>query len=266
MTRLPSASKTPGALRGVGLGPGDPELMTLKAHRLISKATAIAYPAPLRRDPETGRMVPGASLARAIAQNVIPDTAEEIVIAVPMTAARAPAQAAYDAGASAIAARLEAGVDVVALCEGDPLFYGSFMYLLARLGDRFTVEITPGVTSVTACAALAGAPLIARDEPFQVLPATMDAATLAARLAHGGPAAIMKVGRRLPALKRLLATARLTERAVYVARAGFSDQIVAPLADAPDSAPYFSMILIHSADPFTRADAVVDQIVKEATE
>ena len=112
-----------GKLYGVGLGPGDPELMTLRTHRLISEAQVVAYPT----------LAGGDSFARSIAADVIRKDAREIVMDVPMSTAREPAQAAYDKGAAEIAAALEAGEDVVCLCEGDPFFYGSFMYLFARL-------------------------------------------------------------------------------------------------------------------------------------
>ncbi|MEM8702709.1 MAG: precorrin-2 C(20)-methyltransferase, partial [Pseudomonadota bacterium] len=132
-----------GTLFGIGLGPGDPELMTLKAHRLISSAKVIAYPAP-----DTGE-----SFARSIAASTIPQNAREIPIVVPMRIDRFPAREIYDKAAAEIAKVLAAGEDVVTLCEGDPFFYGSFMYLFDRLCDRFEIEVVPGVTSLTACAA-----------------------------------------------------------------------------------------------------------------
>ena len=116
-----------GTLYGIGVGPGDPELMTLKADRLIRSADVVAYPA----------LTGGDSLARSIAAGSIPETVREIVIEVPMTTAREPAQDAYDYGADMIAEELAKGFDVVCLCEGDPFFYGSFMYLFARLADRY---------------------------------------------------------------------------------------------------------------------------------
>ncbi|MCO4825246.1 MAG: precorrin-2 C(20)-methyltransferase, partial [Amylibacter sp.] len=131
-----------GMLYGVGLGPGDPELMTLKAARLIGGAEVIAYPT----------LEGGDSFARAIAADLIEDGTQEIAISIPMSVKREPAQAAYDQGAKQIARALDSGQDVVCLCEGDPFFYGSFMYLFARLSERFEVEVVPGVTSITTCA------------------------------------------------------------------------------------------------------------------
>lgn len=229
-----------GVLYGVGLGPGAPDLLTLRAARLIERAEVVAYPAPLG----------GESFARSIAAEHISPAADEIRIDVPMTKARAPAQAAYDAAAEAIAERLRAGRDVVCLCEGDPFFYGSFMYLHARLAGRFETRVVPGVTSLTACAAAWGAPLIARDEPLTVIPGTWDEAEVEARLRLGGAAAILKVGRRLARLRALIERLGLAERAAYVARASLAQEVVTPLRDAPEDAPYFSMILIRGEDPY----------------
>lgn len=230
-----------GVLYGVGLGPGDPELMTLKAVRLIRGAQVIAYPA----------LVGGESFARSIATGVIPDGVAEIVIQVPMTAARAPAQAAYDTAATQLAAHLEAGVDVVCLCEGDPFFYGSFMYLFARLSGRFQVEVVPGVTSITACAARAGMPLAARNERVTVLPGPLPEAELRLRIEGAESVVILKVGRHLGKIRAVIDELGLIGRATYVERASLPDEVVCPLADAPDVAPYFSMILLtKGGDPW----------------
>jgi precorrin-2/cobalt-factor-2 C20-methyltransferase len=228
-----------GVLHGVGVGPGDPELVTRKAWRLVAGARILAYPAP-----ETGE-----SFARAVVAEAIAPGAEEIPIVIPMRAERMPAQAVYDAAAERIGARLAAGEDVVALCEGDPLLYGSFMYLFGRLAGAHRVEITPGVAAMTACAAAAARPLCARDECLSVIPATLSEEALEARLRAAEAAAIMKVGRHLPKLRRVTARLGLAERAVYVARASLADAVVTPLADAPESAPYFSMVLIGGSDP-----------------
>ncbi|WP_320177156.1 precorrin-2 C(20)-methyltransferase [Roseovarius pacificus] len=230
-----------GVLYGVGLGPGDPDLMTLRAHRLISGAQVVAYPS----------LAGGASFARSIAAGAIPAGAREIVMDVPMTVERAPAQAAYDTGAAAIAAELEAGRDVVCLCEGDPFFYGSFMYLFARLSGRFRVEVVPGVTSITTCAARAGMPLAARNERLTVLPGPLPEAELRARIEGAESVAIMKVGRHLAKIRGVIEALGFTDRAVYVERASLPDEVVCPLAEAPDKAPYFSMILLtKGADPW----------------
>ena len=229
-----------GTLYGIGLGPGDPELMTLKAHRLISAAEVVSYPAPDS----------GESFARSIAAGAIPTDAVEVPIVIPMRTARFPAQEVYDAAAGALGAHLQAGLDVVVLCEGDPFFYGSFMYLFARLADRFEVEVVPGVTSLTACAAATRNPLCARNETLTVLPGPQSDGKLRAAMAGEGAVAILKVGRHLARLKALIASEGLMERARYVSHASLGKQHVCALADAPAKAPYFSMILIGGQDPY----------------
>jgi len=230
-----------GKLYGVGLGPGDPDLMTLRAHRLIAGATVVAYPA----------LAGGDSFARAIAADVIPAGAREIVMDVPMTVDRAPAQAAYDKGAAEIAAVLEAGEDVICLCEGDPFFYGSFMYLFARLSERFEVEVVPGVTSITTCAARAGVPLAARNERLTVLPGPLPEAELRSRIEGAESVAIMKVGRHLAKIRGVIEALGLTEKAMYIERASLPEEVVCPLKEAPEKAPYFSMILlVKGGDPW----------------
>ncbi len=230
-----------GKLHGVGLGPGDPDLMTLRAAKLIAGASVVAYP----------RLAGGDSFARSIAADHIASDAVEIAIDVPMTPERGPAQAAYDIGAAAIAGELSAGRDVVCLCEGDPLFYGSFMYLFARLSDRFDVEIIPGVTSVTACAARAQIPLAARNERVTILPGPLPEDELRDRIAGAETVAIMKVGRHLTKIRAVIADLGLLAQAVYIERATLPQERILPLAEAPDPAPYFSMILlVKGADPW----------------
>jgi precorrin-2/cobalt-factor-2 C20-methyltransferase len=228
-----------GTLYGIGLGPGDPELMTLKAHRLISSAGVIAYPAP-----DTGE-----SFARSIAAEIIPAGAREIPIVVPMRVDRFPARQIYDKAAGEIAEVLERGIDVVTLCEGDPFFYGSFMYLFERLSDRFLIEVVPGVTSLTACAAQLRRPLTSRNDVLTVIPGPLPDDEIRPRIEAAQAVAVMKVGRHLPRLKALLEAMGLLERAGYVERASLADQKVNRLVDLQaDTAPYFSMILIYKGD------------------
>ena len=235
---------TTGTLYGVGLGPGAPDLLTLRAARLIETSGVIAYPT----------LAGGQSLARSIAAEFIPEGVEEIAIDVPMTRDRAPAQAAYDAGAARIAEALRAGRDVVCLCEGDPFFYGSFMYLFARLSGAFDVQVVPGVTSLTTCCARAGMPLVARSETLTVLPGPLDDAALEAGIAAADALAIMKVGRHLDRVRALLTRLGLAHRAVYVERASLPEERILPLSEAPSSAPYFSMILLtKGTDPWLNA-------------
>ncbi len=230
-----------GTLHGIGVGPGDPELMTLKAHRLISAAKVVAYPAPDS----------GESFARRIAAQVIPASAEEIPMVVPMTAGRFPAQAVYKEAAERIAGHLGAGTDVAVLCEGDPFFYGSFMYLFARLADSFPVEIVPGVSSLNACAAVLKRPLTARNDVLTVLPGPLPDTELRAGIEASEAVAILKVGRHLPRIRALLGDMGLTGSAGYIERASLGTEHVSPLAEAPETAPYFSMILVYKgSDPW----------------
>ncbi|MEQ8965356.1 MAG: precorrin-2 C(20)-methyltransferase [Azospirillaceae bacterium] len=226
-----------GRLYGIGVGPGDPELITLKALRRLADAAVIAFPAP-----ETGE-----SFARAIAAPHIPDGRIEVPIRMPLTPERFPAQAVYDEAAGTLGAHLAEGRDVAVLCEGDPFFYGSFMYLYGRMAERFEVEVVPGVSSMTACAAALGAPLAARNDVLTVLPAPLPDEVLEARLAACDAAAIIKPGRHFGRVRAVLERTGLADRARYVERATLGDQRILPLdAVAGQGVPYFSMILVHA--------------------
>ena len=225
-----------GTLYGLGVGPGDPELITLKALRLLRAAPVLAYPAPEGGD----------SLARAIVATHLPGGQTEIAIRIPIVAARFPADEVYDRAAEEIGAHLTAGRDVAAICEGDPFFYGSFMYLFGRLVDRFPVTVVPGVSSLMACAAEAGAPLAAKDDVLSVIPATVDAAILRARLDNCDGAAIIKIGRHFAKVRDVLGELGIARRARYVEHATMASQRVLELAEVDaDRVPYFSMVLVH---------------------
>jgi len=233
----------PGRILGIGVGPGDPDLITLKAVRALEGADVVAYPAPLE----------GESVARKIAQPHIPDGVEELPIRMAMDPRRYPQQDVYDWAEGEISARVEAGRCVVILCEGDPFFYGSFMYLFERLTRRWPVEIVPGVSSLTACAAQLGMPLAARDDALAVIPATLDEDDITARLAAADTAAIIKVGRHLAKVRRALERGGLLEHAHYIEHATMADQQISQLADKKDeTAPYFSMVLVHRRGAATR--------------
>ena len=225
-----------GRLYGLGIGPGDPELITLKALRVLKAAAVVAYPAP-----EVGE-----SLARRIAAPHLDGRQEEIAIRMPIHDASFPQDDIYDGAAETLGRHLEAGRDVAVLCEGDPFFYGSFMYLFGRMAERYPVEVVPGVSSLTACAAALGAPLAARNDVLTVVPAPLDEAALQAWLERTEAAAIIKVGRHLPKVRRVLDALGLMETARYIEHATMASQRVLPLASLPeDAAPYFSMILVH---------------------
>jgi len=227
-----------GRLIGVGTGPGDPQLVTRRAWALIEGARVIAYPAPDS----------GTSFARSIVAEAIAGDAVEIPMIMPMRPGRAPAQSVYDDAATAIGGHLAAGRDVIVLCEGDPLFYGSFMYLLVRLRDSYPVEIVPGVNSLSACAAAQAHPLVARSDVLTVLPGTLDDEALAAAIGAADAVAIMKIGRHMPRLRALVDRLGLTGHALYTSHASLPHERALALSDAPDDAPYFSMIMIYKGD------------------
>ena len=228
-----------GTLYGLGVGPGDPELITLKALRVLERAPVIAYPAP-----ETGD-----SLARAIAAPHIPAGRDEIVIRTPMVPGRFPAHDVYDKYADEIAGHLAAGRDVAVLCEGDPFLYGSFMYLFARLSETHPATVVPGVSSLGACAAAAGVPLVSRNQILTVLPGPLPEDELAARIEASPAVAVMKVGRHLDKIRRVVDRLGLTSTAHYVEHATMDGQRGMPLAEVNgDGAPYFSMVLIRHAE------------------
>ena len=225
-----------GSIYGLGVGPGDPELMTLKAWRILRRVEVVAYPAPEK----------GTSFARGIVAHFLSPAQIELPIRIPMEAARFPAQAVYDRAAETIAEHGEAGRSVAVLCQGDPFFYGSFMYLFGRLAERFAIEIVPGVSSLGACAAAAGFPLSARNDALIVLPATLSDDALAHRLEACDAAAIIKLGRHFARVRALLGRLCLGEKARYVEHASLANARLLPLdAVDPAATPYFSMILLH---------------------
>jgi precorrin-2/cobalt-factor-2 C20-methyltransferase len=226
----------PATFYGVGVGPGDPELLTLKARRVIGTVPVVAYP----------RTESGDSLARRIAAPHLPRRVVELPVALPMAVDREPARGAYDRAAEAIASHLTASRDVAFLCEGDPLFYGSFIYLHERLRRDFRCEVVPGVPSPMAAAAVAGRPLASRNDVMTVLPAPLDTDKLKTAIAGSDSVAIVKVGRHFPRIRALLRDAGLADRAVIVARATHPDQQIIPLAEIPEGEqPYFSTILLY---------------------
>ena len=244
-----------GVLYGIGVGPGDPELLTLKAHRVLTATKVVAYPAP----------DDGESFARSIVAGFLNAGQVEIPIVIPMRVERFPAAAIYDEAAERIAGDLAAGEDVVVLCEGDPFFYGSFMYLFERLSDRFTCEIVPGVSSLTASAAALQRPLAARNDVLTVLPGPLPDEVLRARIEASDAVAIIKVGRHFARIRSLIEEMGLMEKAGYLERVTLENQQVLPLSgfDA-GKAPYFSMILIYKgAESWVARHAVPVQTVSK---
>jgi precorrin-2/cobalt-factor-2 C20-methyltransferase len=230
-------------LVGVGVGPGDPELVTLKAIRALHEADVVAHFA------KAGN----ASHARAIAAcHLRPDVAE-LPLLYPVTTeipSDAPAYcekiaAFYDACASTVAAHLDAQRSVVVICEGDPLFYGSYMHLHVRLAPRYRAEVVAGVTGMSGCWSAAGAPIAQGNDVLTVLPGTLSEEELTRRLRDSDAAVVMKLGRNLPKVRRALARTGGLERALYVERGTMANAAVMRLADKPDDdAPYFAIVLV----------------------
>lgn len=230
-----TASANTGTLYGIGTGPGDPELLTLKAARLIAACLVCAYP---QADSKP-------SLARRIAAAHLPAGVQERPYALPMSPDGSAAQQAYDALAAQLAEDLTAGCDVAVLCEGDPLFYGSFAEVMHRLAGRFAVQVVPGIPSAHAAAAALPLALVQRNASYTVLPAPLPDDRLEARLAGADAAAIMKLGRHFPRIRVLLDRLGLTDFAYYCEHVGQPEQRLMPLADAgTTAAPYFALILL----------------------
>ena len=240
-----------GTLFGVGLGPGDPELVTVKAARIIGEADVVAYHSARH----------GRSIARAIAEPYLrPGQIEEHLV-YPVTTGDTDHPGGYDGAmedfyaqaSDRIAAHLNAGRDVALLAEGDPLFYSSFMHMHARLTQRFTVVIVPGVTSVSAASAAIGTPLVTGDEVLSVLPGTLPVSELARRLADTDAAVIMKLGRTYPQVREALSLSGRLDEAIYVERASGTGQRVMPAADVDNAqVPYFSIAVVPGNGRTTR--------------
>jgi precorrin-2/cobalt-factor-2 C20-methyltransferase len=232
-----------GKLIGVGVGPGDPELMTLKAIRALGEASVVAYFAKAGNSSHSH-----ATVATHLRSGVV-----ELPLHYPVTTElpscssgyRDAIAAFYDKAAADIAAHLEAGRVVAVVAEGDPLFYGSYMHLHARLAPRYPAEIVAGVTGMSGCWSAAGMPIAQGDDVFTVLPATLPEGELVRRFADADAAVVMKVGRHLPKLRRALDRSGRLARAIYVERGTMADAKMIPLADkSDDDAPYFAVVLV----------------------
>ncbi|MFD4571589.1 precorrin-2 C(20)-methyltransferase [Streptomyces sp. NPDC058417] len=234
-----------GKLYGVGLGPGDPSLMTVRAVEVVAAADVVAYHSARH----------GRSIARSIvAKHLRADQIEEALVYPVTTEAtdhpggyRGALEEFYAEAAARLAAHLDAGRTVAVLAEGDPLFYGSYMHMHKRLADRYDTEVIPGVTSVSAAAARLGTPLVEAEEVLTILPGTLPEEELTARLAATDTAVVMKLGRTFPKVRRALeASGRLPE-ARYVERATMAGERLGELADVDaESVPYFAVAVLPS--------------------
>jgi len=238
-----SVSVTKGRLYGVGLGPGDPELVTLKSLKAVQSAPVIAW---FAKRGKKGH-------ARTIAESLIPEGAIELPLVYPVTTEiphtdpdyNRQLAAFYDEASAQLAGHLEAGRDVALLCEGDPLFYGSFMHPYMRLKDRYDVTICPGVTGMSGCWTANGVPMTWGDDVLSVLPGTLSRDELTKRLDLTDAVVIMKLGKNFQKVRHVIEEKGLLDRSVYIERGTMTGEIVMPLADKTDGvAPYFSMIII----------------------
>lgn len=231
-----------GKLIGVGTGPGDPELLTIKAARAIETADVIAY---FSKQGNT-------SNARSIVADLITSQIEE-PLGYPVTTEidrrhedyKSATSGFYAEAAARVAAHLDAGRTVAVLSEGDPLFYGSYMHIHVRLSQRYDTEVIAGITAMSGCWSMAGLPLVQGDDILTVLPGTLEEDDLRNRLDGTDGAVIMKVGRNLPKIRRAVAAAGRLETAIYVERGTMANGHSMRLADkADDIAPYFALILV----------------------
>jgi precorrin-2 C20-methyltransferase/precorrin-3B C17-methyltransferase len=250
-----------GTLYGVGLGPGDPELVTMKAARIIAAADVVAYHSARH----------GRSIARSIAAPYLRDGQVEEQLVYPVTTEATDHPGGYDGAiaefyetaAQRLAAHLEAGRDVVLLAEGDPLFFSSYMHMHKRLAGRFPTQIVPGITSVSAASAAVGTPLVEGDEVLTVLPGTLAPDVLAEHLRTTDAAAIMKVSRHFGGIQDALKQSGRLDDAHYVERASTAAQQVAPAADvSAGDVPYMALVLV----PGSRAAAEVESRVSPSSE
>lgn len=232
-----------GTLFGVGLGPGDPELMTLKAARVLSTAPVIAH---FRKAGRAGH-------ARTIADAHIRADAVEAAFEYPVTTEIdfredgyvSAIRDFYEQSAASIIAHLQSGRDVALLCEGDPFFYGSFLHMYDRIKASHSVMVIPGITGMSGCWTAAQAPITYGDDVMTVLPGTLEKDALAKHLKEADAAVIMKVGHNIEKIKEALRAAERFDDAIYVERGTMPGERVAKLSDLGECAvPYFSIILL----------------------
>ncbi|MGV1013680.1 MAG: precorrin-2 C(20)-methyltransferase [Methyloceanibacter sp.] len=232
-----------GRLIGVGVGPGDPGLLTLNAIDALKQADVVAHFA------KAGN----ASNARTIAASYFKDGVEELPLLYPVTTEIPKEDAAYrealrdfyDGASAKIAKHLDAGRTVAVIAEGDPLFYGSYMHLHVRLAPLYPTEVIAGVTGMSGCWSAIGTPIAQGDDVFTVLPGTLPEYELERRLADANAAVVMKIGRHLAKVRRALDRAGRLDRAIYVERGTMANASVIPLIDKLDSfAPYFAIVLV----------------------
>ncbi len=240
---MSGVSASHGCLYGVGLGPGDPDLVTVKATKIIASVPVVAS---FAKKGASGR-------AQAIFDRWVSKNCCHLRLVYPITTELhfcdpgyvAQLHGFYTDAADSIAAHLLAGQDVALVCEGDPLFYGSFIHLFVLLRDRFRIEIIPGVTGMSGCWSAAKAPIAWGDDVLSILPGTLGRAALTRHLETSDAAVIIKIGANLGKIRAAITEAGRLSTALYVAHGTSESQAIIPLADKTDGqAPYFSSILI----------------------
>ncbi|MDE1181722.1 precorrin-2 C(20)-methyltransferase [Paraburkholderia sp.] len=232
-----------GRLFGIGVGPGDPELITLKALRVLKAAPVVAYFVAKGKKGNAYSIIEAhLHEAQQHLPLVYPVTTEALE---PPLSYEAIIADFYDTAADVIATHLHEGRDVAVICEGDPFFYGSYMYLHDRLASRFDAEVVPGVCSMLGGVAVLGVPLVYRNQSLSVLSGVLPEDDLRRRLATADAAVIMKLGRNFDKVRRVLTDLGLADRALYVERATMANQRIVPLAEVdPMASPYFSLLVV----------------------
>ena len=234
----------PGILYGLGLGPGDPDLMTVRAHRLLCSTTHVAFFRKAGRPGQARRIVEGLLPAGVIEHAMeYPVTTE---IAVDDPAYNEALSAFYAECASHLRALSDAGHDVVVLCEGDPFFYGSFMHPYTRLAATHPVQVVPAITGMSGAWTVTGQPITWGDDVLTVLMGTLPEAKLARHMAASDALVVMKIGRHIDKVRRALAAAGRLDDAWLVEFATMPGQKVVRLMEAQGRVtPYFSIVLVH---------------------
>jgi precorrin-2/cobalt-factor-2 C20-methyltransferase len=240
-----------GTVFGVGVGPGDPELVTVKAASVLAKTRVVAY---FAKRGKTGN-------AFAAAERYLHPESERLPLIYPYTVELAASHpryiaaldAFYTESAALIVEHARAGRDVAVLCEGDPLFYGSYLHLHSRLSPEQRCVVIPGITSFAGCAAGAGIPLVSTDRTFLIVPGTLPEIELEARVRSGDALAIIKLGRNLSKVRRVLERVGRLGEATYFERGTTSEAVVMPLAEKrDDQSIYFALVIVpaHDGGPY----------------
>ena len=239
-----TAGTANGTVYGIGLGPGDPDLMSVRADRLLRGARHLAY---FRKAGRKGQ-------ARTIVEGMLPENVIEFAMEYPVTTEIPVENPRYNQILSQfytdctahLRSLILAGEDVVVLCEGDPFFYGSFMHLYSRLKDLVPVQVVPAITGMSGAWTATGQPITWGDDVLTVLMGTLPEDDLARRMADTDALVVMKIGRNMPKIRRALDRAGLLQSAWVVEYATMAKQTVCRLAEADDNrAPYFSIIVVH---------------------